>query len=257
MSNTKTYFIDPATTTPQALSGKALLALDSTNALWSGSSSLPAGANYLHGVEKVDTTATALAVDVYRSKLVVSGTMTATLPNGLYEGQRKYVVCESAASTPAMTLTVTTPDATTGFACASTFFFDTAGQGVEFIWTGAAWRALRVDRAGGTANNVVVGTTVLSSNPLWENIYASVTGTVSSTTTKGIPNGSAVGETILVSCSTAASIPSGTISLVGRTLLGVAATTLGTFAATTNVIALKWDGAAWNQQGSATTLTLS
>lgn len=199
----------------------------------------------------------AISLATFHTRLTVSGTMAFTLANGTVAGQRKKITCESAASVPAATLTIATPDATTGFACQSTFFFDTAGQSIELFWTGSAWRALRVERAGGTANNVVVGTTVLSSNPLWATFYLSVTGTVSSTTTKGIPNGSAVGETILVSVSTAASIPSGTISCTGRTLAGAAATTLGTVGGTTNVIALRWDGTAWCQAGSAVTLALS
>src|SRR5262249_32973966 len=157
----------------------------------------------------------------------------------------------------AATLTVTTPDATSGYACQASFFYDTPGQSVEFLWTGTAWRALKVDRAGGTANNVVVGTTVLNTNPLWSGFFCSVTGTVSSTTTKGSPNGSAVGEQIQVTCSTAASIPSGTISITALTLLGAASTTLGTFGGTTNLMTLRWNGSAWTQVGSAVTLALS
>lgn len=258
MSNSKAYALDPAFLTSAALSGKAAIIPDPAQGFWS---SLAKGANLVSGSEKVDTTATSLAVDVYESRLVVSGTMAFTLPDGNIPKQRKRVVCESAASIPAATLTVTHADSTTGFASQASFFFDTPGQWVEFIWMDdlgtPAWRAVKVNRAGGTANNVVVGTTVLSSNPLWQNFYCSVTGTVSSTTTKGIPNGSAIGETIIVSCSTAATIPSGTISCTGRTLLGAAATTLGTFGATTNVITLVWDGQAWTQSGSAVTLALS
>ena len=199
----------------------------------------------------------AVTLATYHTKLAVSGTMAFTLANGTVAGQRKRISCESAASIPAGTLTVTTPDATTGYACQATFFFDTPGQMVELLWTGTAWRATRVERAGGTANNVVVGTTVLNTNPLWSAFYLSVTGTVSSTTTKGIPNGSAVGEVIQVSCSTAASIPSGTISITAKTLLGAASTTLGTVAATTNLMTLRWDGQAWTQVGASVTLALS
>ena len=114
-----------------------------------------------------------------------------------------------------------------------------------------------IKRAGGTANNVVVGTTVLSSNPLWATFYCSVTGTVSSTTTKGIPNGSVAGDLISVQCSTAATIPSGTISLTAVTLVGGASTTLGTFGATTNLMLLRWNGIAWEQRGASVTLALS
>lgn len=245
MSNTKTYFIDPNAASPQALSGKGLLVVDPTNALWSGSNSIPAGANYHLGSEVIDTTASTIAVDVYRTRLKVSGTMTCTLPNGLYEGQKKLVICESGASTPAMTMTVTTADSTTGYVTSGTVFYDTPGQGIEYIWTTppggtAAWRAHRVWRAGQLA--VVVGTTVLTGMVLHQIYALSVTGTVSSTTTKGIPNGQVAGEQIHIVTPTAASIPVGNISITGTTVAtGVAATSLAGINATTCEATFVWD----------------
>ena len=182
---------------------------------------------------------------VYESKLTVSGTMAFTLPDGTVAGQRKRVTCESGASTPKATLTVTTPDATTGYACASSFVFDTAGQSVEFTWTGTAWRATDVKRAGGTADNVVVGTTVLTGLNLWAIYACSVTATVNSTGTKALPDGSCVGEVCLVGCSTAASTPVGSLDFTGVTSAAAAATHLQAIGATTDYVSLQWTGTAW------------
>lgn len=193
----------------------------------------------------------AISLTTFHTKIAVVGTMAFTLANGTIAGQRKRISCESAATVPAATLTITTPDATAGYACSATFFFDTAGQEITLIWTGAAWRCIEVKRAGGAVNNVVVGTTVLTGLNLWKRYLLSVTGTVASTTTKGIPNGSAVGERICVGVSTAAAIPSGTISLAGVTPAGVAATTLGTVGLTSNFATLEWDGLAWNLVGNS------
>ena len=207
----------------------------------------------------IDAVSAAGALDPtkYVTELTVSGTKAFTLAAPTQVGQRKRVVCVAATSTPLGTLTISSPDTTAGFVCASTFQFDSVGQSIELVATsGLLWRCIRVDRAGGAANDVVIGTTVLTGVNLKAVYYCSVTGTVSSTTTKGIPNGSAVGETCQVAVSTAASIPSGTISITGLTNAGAAATTLGTMAATTNYATLRWNGSAWYVIGN-TTLVLS
>lgn len=258
MSNAKQYLIDPASLTPAALIGKASLIPDPSAAFWG---SLFAGVNYYVGAESLDTTASSLAVDVYRSRLVVSGTMAFTLPNGTTEGQRKLVICESAASTPLATLTVTTPDATTGFVASSTVVFDTPGQSIEYVWTTppggtGAWRVLNVHRAGSKA--VVVGTTVLTGCVLHAIYALSVTGTVSSTTTKAIPNGQVAGEQIHIVTPTAATIPSGTINITGTTIAtGAAATALSAISATTVQAQFQWDPTNSWQNLSVTTATYS
>lgn len=191
------------------------------------------------------------------TNLSVTGTTTFTLPNGTVEGQRKTVRCTVAATIPAGTLTVTTPESTSGLVCASTFLFDSVGQEITFEWSGSKWRALEVKRAGSSgANGVVVGTTVLTGKNMWAHYSLSVTGTVASTTTRAIPDGSAIGEQIQVGCATAASIPSGTIGLTALTTLGAAGTTLGTFNATTCHATLRWNGSAWMLVGN-TTVVLS
>jgi hypothetical protein len=205
--------------------------------------------------ETITSGAVSLTTD--NTYLSVTGTQAFTLANGAFPGQRKRIECSVAASTPAGTLTIATPETTAGQICSATFFFDTVGQAIELLWTGTKWRATRVERAGSSgANGVVVGTTVLTGKNMWAHYSLSVTGTVSSTTTKGIPDGSAVGELIQVGCATAASTPSGTISLTGLSTLGAAATTLGTFNATTCYAALRWNGSAWVLMGN-TTVVLS
>jgi len=201
------------------------------------------------GTESVTTTAAVLDNTVRTSLLTVASSMTGTLADGTYAGQRKRVVCVAATSTPAYTLTVNTPETTAGLACASTFIFNTVGQAVDFFWTGSKWRAERVQRAGATT--VVVGTTVLTGLNLNLQYDLSVTGTVSSTTTKGLPNGSSPGERIVLTNTVAASTPIGDISGTYTNLLGAAATSIGAIgvAATASAVGdsaiLEWDGSAW------------
>lgn len=252
MSNSKTYGIDPSVFLTTALAGSAQSPADRTATAWT---KILAFAN-LHDAtsyEALDTTSTSLAVDVYESQLTVSGTMAFTLPDGTYKGQRKLVRCIAASNTPAATLTVTTPETASGYACSSTWFFDTVGQAVEFVWTeNSKWRARHVWRAGGAVDAVVVGTTVLTGKVLWATYYLKITGTVSSTGTSGIPNGSVIGEIARVGVSTAGSLPSGTITLAGLTSAGAAATTLGTATANTHFATLRWNGLAWELMGNST-----
>lgn len=206
------------------------------------------------GIESVSA-AGALALDQYTTELTVSGTKAFTLAAPTVAGQRKRIVCVAATSTPLGTVTISSPDTTTGFACASSFIFTDVGQAIELVATGATtplWRCVRVQRAGGAANNVVVGTTVLTGFNLWLRYCLSVTATVSSTGTQGIPNGSAVGERIAVTNSTAASTPVGSITGTFVGLINESYTTLGTIgvAASTTVTGdmalLEWTGSAWS-----------
>ncbi|MBP9862674.1 MAG: hypothetical protein KBD62_32270 [Kofleriaceae bacterium] len=216
----------------------------------------PTGASGAASSEAISA-AGALTPAVPLTELTVSGTKAYTLaaPTSLPVGFRKRIRCVSAASTPAGTLTITDPDATAGFVCSATFFFDAVGQEIELeVTSGTKWRAVRVVRAGSSGvDGVVVGTTVLTGKNLWAAYYLSVTGTATSTTTKSIPDGSAPGEIIQIGCSTAATIPSGTITMTGTTTLGATGTkTLGTFNATTVWASLRWTGVAWLQTGGVT-----
>lgn len=177
------------------------------------------------------------------TNLSVTGTVAFTLPNGTIAGQRKRVQCSVAASIPAGTLTVTTPEDTAGIVCPSTFVFDTVGQAIDFIWSGSKWRVEKTTRAG--VKIAVVGTTVLTGFNLCHNLSLSVTGTVSSTTTRGVPNGAYPGDFLIISQSTAASIPVGNITGTFLTLANVAATDLQAWGATTDTVTLTWNGSAW------------
>lgn len=202
----------------------------------------------LNAGESVDAISAsgACSLDRLITELTVSGTKAYTLAAPTRTGQRKIVRCVSAASTPIGTLTVSSPDDVTGFVCASTFVFDTAGQELEFEATAALkWRCVRKKRAGGTADNVVVGTTVLTGYSMWELYALSVTGTVVSSTTKGIPNGSAVGERIVIGNSTAASTPVGSITITARSIIGGAVADLQAIGATTDTAVCEWDGQKW------------
>ena len=183
----------------------------------------------------------------YQTTLAVTGTDAYTLAAPTVAGQRKKVSCVLAASTPAATLTVSSPDDVAGFVCPATFFFDTIGQSIEFIATTALkWRVHRIQRAGGVADNVVVGTTAIT-NKMWRVYALSVTGTVNST----LPNGSCVGEQITIINTTAALTPIGGLAGAFRGGAGVVYTALGAIGvvASTTVVGdmanLEWDGTHW------------
>lgn len=189
----------------------------------------------------------ALSLVRTRTELAVTGTDAYTLAAPTVVNQRKIVTCTLAASTPAATLTITSPDTTAGFVCPATFFFDTVGQEIELVATSALkWRCVRVKRAGGLVDNVVVGTTAIT-NKLWQSYNLSVTGTVNST----LPDGAAVGERITINCTTAASTPIGGLAGTFKGALAAAYTALGAFGvvASTTVVGdmamLEWSGAAW------------
>jgi len=189
----------------------------------------------------------ALALNTYESQLSVTGTVAYTLAAPNAAGQKKKITCIAAASTPLGTVTIASPDVTAGFALTPAITFTGVGQSIELVAVNIAgtlfWRASRVQRSGVQA--VVVGTTVLTGLCLAANYALSVTGTVSSATTRGLPNGNAVGETIVISVPTAASTPVGSISFTGITLLGVAATSISAIGATTVTQILMWTGSAW------------
>lgn len=204
------------------------------------------------GIDAVSA-AGALSLEKYVTELTVSGTKAYTLAAPTVAGQRKRIVCVSAASTPLGTVTISSPDTTAGFVCATTFTFTDVGQAIELYATsGLLWRATRVQRAGGAADNVVVGTTVLTGLNLWLRYCLSVTGTVSSTGANALPNGSAVGERIIITNSTAASTPVGSIDGTFRGMINEAYTHLGAIGvvASATVVGdcavLEWTGSAWS-----------
>lgn len=201
----------------------------------------------------------ALSVSTPITELTISGTKAYTLaafPSSA-AGFEKTIVVVSAASTPAGTLTITSPDDTAGFVCPTTFFFDNVGQKLVLRWTGSKWRCISKVRTG--QKTLVVGTTTTTGIADMSHINLSVTGTVTSTTTKGLPVGAAVGELLVIGCSTAASTPHGDIYVTAIVdAKGTSGNTLDDFTATTDHLLLMWTGAAWqilNNHTTAVTVT--
>jgi hypothetical protein len=195
------------------------------------------------GVDAISA-AGALDTNFYESSLTVSGTVAYTLAAPTVAGQRKRITCASAAATPLGTVTISSPDTTTGFVCPSTMVFTAAGQSVELIATsGLLWRVRSVLRSG--TQTLVIGTTVTAGLVLASLYACSVTGTVSSTGTRALPNGLVAGDSCIVGNSVFASTPVGNINFTGITTAGVAATDLGAIGAATDMVTLQWNGTAW------------
>lgn len=213
----------------------------------------------LNAHEEVDALAApgALSLTVLVSELSVDGTDAFTLAAPTRTGQRKIVRCVEAANTPAGTLTVTSPDDTTGFVCAASFFFNTVGQEIELEATAALkWRCVRKNRVG--SKTLVIGTTTTTGICNMERlICTSTTGTVASLTTKGIPNGSAIGERISVREITAATTPHGDIAIAALNLAGAACVAIDDFEVAGEGGDFEWTGTAWQQVGVLSGVTLT
>ncbi len=184
-------------------------------------------------------TSGACSVDVYKTELSVTGTQAYTLADGGYVGQRKILECTVAASTPLGTLTIN--DA---FSTQSTVHVFTAvGQLLELEWTATGWKVARKRRAG--VQPVVIGTTVLTGYDMAAVYACSVTNTVDSTGTKGLPNGTVPGEQVIINCPTVSGSPVGSLDGVFTSIAGTAATHLQAIGAVTDNVVLMWDGASW------------
>lgn len=216
-----------------------------------------AGMTAVGGIEVV--TSGALSATAGTSYTSTTGAVAYTLPNGEFIGQTKAIEEITGATSPAGTLTITTPYASEP----SVHVLTAVGQRMEFIWTNAngtaGWHMTGKKRAGRQA--VVVGTTVLTGYDLAASYDLSVTGTESSTGTKGIPNGTVPGEVIHADVTTAASTPVGNIAITATTQLGVAATSWAHIEATDTNLTAVWDGASWDAlnfvPGSSSAATLS
>jgi len=178
------------------------------------------------------------------TEVTISGTKAYTLAAPEYARQLKRVVVVSAGSTPAGTLTVSSPDDTAGFVCPATFFMDNKGQELIFEATSALkWRCIKKVRTGVKA--LVIGTTVTTGICDMSHVDVSVTGTVASTSTKALPDGAAVGETVSITCSTAAGTPHGDLGGTFVKKDGTAGTLLDDFTLVTDNALLMWNGSAW------------
>lgn len=170
--------------------------------------------------------------------LTVSGTRAYTLADGAL-GKEIEIICVSAGSTPHGVLTI----ATCYGSQSTTHDFTTADQRLRLVMTATGWKVMAKNRVGSLT--VVVGTDVLTGLDMVRTYNLSVTGTVASTTTKGIPNGQVEGEEIWVRCTTAAATPDGSISGAYEVLATGAAGTSMAVNATTDYAAFRWNGSAW------------
>lgn len=211
---------------------------------------VPSGAVGLAAANETVTTG-AINPAIPTTYLSITGAQALTLANGSYVGQSKKLEVTVASTSPVGTLTIATANGTEP----TVHVFHAVGQILDLVWLTGGWHITSVKRAGQLA--VVVGTTVLTGYDLAATYELSVTGTVASTTTKGIPNGNTAGEIIHISTPTAASTPSGSIAITATTIAtGVAATSIGGINATTCQADFRWDGATW-QSTALTTLTVS
>lgn len=186
-------------------------------------------------------TSGALSVDIPISYVSVTGAVAFTLADGSFIGARKVIECTVAATSPAGTLTINDAYLTES----TVHVFNAVNQRLVLEWRTGGWKVIDKKRAG--SETAVVGTTVLTGHDMSETLNLSVTATVTSATTMGIPNGTVEGEVIWVRCTTAASSPAGVIDGTYLTIAGVAATHLA-INATGDYEQLRWDGLAWQEQ---------
>ncbi len=198
------------------------------------------GWKFIDGVGVETRTSGALGLPYTTHYLSVTGTVAFTLADGLSIGQRKRIECSVAATSPLGTLTLNDAFASESL----THVFNTAGQVLVLEWTATGWKTIDKKRNGSLT--VVVGTDVLTGYDMVETYNLSITGTVSSTTTKKIPDGTVEGEFVWIRCTTAATSPAGSIDITSKLLSGVAATAAAVNA-TTDYECLRWDGGAWQE----------
>lgn len=203
------------------------------------------------GDETVTSGALSASVDV--SYLSVTGTQAYTLPNPTFAGQKRSIECSVAATSPAGTLTITTPF--TGEQ--ATYFFDTVLQRIDFVAKTISagvfgWHLTAKRRVGNTLAALVVGTATIALSDLHEFQNLSVTGTVAS----ALAAGNMPGERMYFYVSAAASTPSGTITGTFQTKVGGTSVAWGhttPINATTAYVGVEWNGAAWCEVLPSTT----
>lgn len=179
-----------------------------------------------------------------KTELTVADTKAYTLKGPNFVGQTKEIVCVAVSGTPLGNLTVSEPDDTVGFVCPATFLFTSPGQYLKFEATpDLKWRCVGKERTGYTT--LTVGTTVTTGIANMTNLILSISGTVASTGTKGVPNGAAVGEIMTIGCVSAADTPHGDIDITARDAKGLLCTSLDDVTATTDHFTFRWDGSVW------------
>lgn len=209
--------------------------------------------------ENIDAVSAAGACSLTRevTELSVDGTKAYTLAAPTRPNLRKVIRCVAATNTPAGTLTVTSPDTVTGFVCAASFFFDAVGQEITLVATaGLKWRCIQKKRVG--SKTLVIGTTdttgICNMSFL---IRTSTDGTKASLTTKGVPDGSAIGERIQITEITATNTPHGDLAGTFLDHAGAAKTALDDFTVIKDGGTFVWTGAAWQLEGQLTSTALA
>ncbi len=200
-----------------------------------GPTQFSTGLNY--AVETVSA-AGALSTTKY-TNLSVSGTKAYTLADGATPGQYKVIDCTVAASTPLGTVTITTPLSGES----ATHVFTAVGQRLTLVWQTGGWHVVGKVRAGRQV--VVVGTTDLAGYDMCDAYDLSVTATVHSTSTKGIPAGSVAGEIIHLDVTFAATTPIGDIAITAALGVSTAASSWANITDTQSTIDAQWTGAKW------------
>lgn len=207
--------IDTGIFTQQATSGKAALVADPANAFVTqvitnlnnistdlDTASIPATTGSIETI-----TSGAASITIPRTNLSTTGTVAYTLADGVTVGMVKTFECTVAATSPKGTLTIATPLSGEP----ATHVFNATSQLLELIWQTGGWHIIRKRRAGKTI--AVVGATALTGFDLNTQYDLSITGTVTSTSTMALPDPTVGDEgiSIIITCSTAATCPAGTL----------------------------------------------
>lgn len=195
------------------------------------------------GESEAVSAAGAISVSTPVTYLTVSGTVAYTLADGSFSGQEKRIVCVAASNTPLGTVTIASPETTTGIAVSATHIFTAVGQELHLVWSGTKWRVMRTNRAG--TQVLVLGSTATAGMTLAKLYDCQVDGTKNSTGANALPNGQFPGDRCFVGCSSAQNTPIGSIDFAGLTTGSAAVTHLQAIDATTDTVTLEWTGTAW------------
>jgi len=197
----------------------------------------------------IDALSAAGACDItkYVTELTVASTLAFTLAAPTVAGQRKRITCVAATSTPLGTVTISSPDTTTGFVCPATVVFTAVGQTLELIaTTGLKWRIVGGMTRRSGIQVLVLGTTLTAGLVMAHTYACSVTNTVDSTgATKALPDGLYPGDKCFITCPTVSGSPVGSLDFTGVTIANTAVTHMQAIGATTDTATLEWNGAAW------------
>lgn len=176
----------------------------------------------------IETVTTGAISNITRtSKLSITGTQAFTLADGIYEGQRKTLVCSVAATTPAGTITPAT------YADGTSEHMSAVGELLELEWhTTGGWTKVAQHLGVRGAETVTTGALSLFT----ETSFISVTGTIAYTLADGLY----VGQKKYCRCTVAASTPDGTLTPAHPTGFSTA-----DFDATEEAYCFSWNGAAW------------